>query len=226
MTPLSYTPSDCAFIKDAVKEILTHQSALNSMYDSNWRQNYDNRKVMFATVEEFIEMTSEIKNVVRFYGTPSQSRWDKAVEEFVDVLHFCASMALCADPDAINNLESVDTQALLLSELGSGDQLEDLYRLFLTILGIGMAPPSMVSLICVFVIGCNVFGFTPDQMLVAYLHKNKKCQARAAKGAANKDVDKSQEQGTYQYLYEKGFVSETAEEYNTRMDCYVSEDCV
>ena len=193
-------------------EIFSAQQELNFLYNPDWRVEYDPVKVRIAAVREMAEMLDELKGIHTFFGSKKESDYAKGLEEFIDVVHFMATRTLLMyecdrepqvdsmfiPPNEVSNLDA------MVNLVASGYYFNDIVRL----LGCG----------------CTLFNITPEHMLVAYLHKNRKNRARALNGAASRDIDKSQEQPTYDFMYENGFFADTAEQYNLRMNDYAKTD--
>jgi len=209
-------------------DILKEQEDLNHLYDKNWNQT-ELWKYRIAAVREFNEMLDELPSVHKFYGSPKPSDWAMALEEFVDVLHFAASMYMRTaasktfedfqhyfdsvgvhrtHKDIQDRLDTINTALDF-----KGQHISSLFDILATT----NATSGEYSFITLFVIGCSMFDVSVDHMFVAYLHKNIKNRSRAKSGAMSKDIDKSKEVGTYQYMHDQQLFADTAEEYNERM---------
>lgn len=210
-------PKVSAEIKAIGDTILTEQSLLNSLYNPKWLENYSVDCLNFSLAEELVEMNMEISFLWKFFGS-LKFDFDKALEEFIDVVHFSATRTLLTTPDSdidINKARDVTKlySATPNTHAGMLQVLVDINRILEDDGFYGHAPKFYRLL----ALGCVLFDFTPSQMLVSYLHKNKKNKARVQNGAATRDIDKSGEQGTYDYLLVNKFVFETKLCYNERL---------
>lgn len=208
---MKFTQADAVALCGVANEIRAQQASLNDLYTADWRQSYHQAKLCLSACQEFNEMLDEVKGAWKFYGTESSNDWTAALEEFIDVVHFMATVELCPLPSP--TYEGASEQALLTwqaSELSSNASL-------LRAISMTMRRGCFLQLLAN---GCRLFRITPEQLLVGYLHKNRKNQARASAGALTKDVSdiKAGEQRTFDYLYDNGFISLTREEYNMMVD--------
>lgn len=209
---MEYKHADAVALCGVATEIRQQQALLNDMYSPNWRETYQADKLTLSASVEFSEMLDEVKGAWKFYGAQYQNDWAAALEEFVDIVHFMATAEWCNGASPIyDNASSVvlSTWIRVLRGKPQSYLLSKIHR--------NMKRGSFLQLLAV---GCMTFLLTPEQLLVAYLHKNKKNQARAQAGAINRDVDdiKAAEQSTFDYMYENGFISMTREEYNSKVD--------
>lgn len=209
---MNFTHADAVALCGIATEIRQQQLLLNDMYSPDWRDTYQADKIILSAAMEFSEMLEEVKGAWKFYGTQYQNDWATALEEFVDIVHFMATVEWCkrADPAYVNETPIViSTWIRVLKGKSQSYILSKLHG--------NIKSGTFVQLLAV---GCKLFRLTPEQLLVAYLHKNKKNQARAQAGALTHDVKelKASEQSTFDYLYQNGFISLTREEYNQSVD--------
>jgi dimeric dUTPase (all-alpha-NTP-PPase superfamily) len=184
------------------------------MYSPDWRETYQADKIILSTFAEFSEMLEEVKGAWKFYGSHFQNDWAAALEEYADIVHFMATVDLLSSKEGLTICDFVEREVYRWMQYYSSVE-------------------SHAQLLCklkkqldhggwlqVLIIGCNLFHLTPEQLLVAYLHKNKKNQARAQAGAISRDIGdiKASEQSTFNYMYQNGFISMTREEYNSKVD--------
>lgn len=208
---MEFKHADAVALCGVATEIRQQQALLNDMYSPNWRETYQADKLSLSACEEFSEMLSEVKGAWKFYGANYQNDWAAALEEFIDVVHFMATVELCPLPSPIFD-DSVEVVSHIWAVSSHARNSALLKAVSMT-----MRRGCFLQLLAN---GCRLFQLTPEQLLVAYLHKNKKNQARAQAGAINRDVDdiKAAEQSTFDYMYENGFISMTREEYNSKVD--------
>ncbi|MGL4353168.1 MAG: dUTP diphosphatase [Aeromonas popoffii] len=204
----TYPAVTLAALSSIAGEIFTAQRELNSLYNQNWEVEYDSVRIRIAAVREMAEMLDELKGIHTFFGSKKDSDYAKGLEEFIDVVHFMATRTLLMYQATTN--PQVDLLFIPDSEVAILDAM----------VGLVAAGYFFNDIVRLLAHGCSLFNVTPEHMLVAYLHKNRKNRSRALNGAASRDIDKSQEQSTYDYMYEKGFFADTAEQYNLRMNDY------
>lgn len=205
-----YPAATLVALSSISSEIFTAQRELNSLYNPNWQVEYEPFRIRIAAVRELAEMLDELKGVHAFFGAKKESDYAKGLEEFIDVVHFMATRTLLM----YDCLSAPQVESLFLPK----DEVSNLDAM-ITLVATGYYFNDIVRLLA---FGCSLFNISPEHMLVAYLHKNRKNRSRAMNGAADRDIDKSQEQATYDYMYEKGFFADTAEQYNIRMNDYAN----
>lgn len=215
--------SDRLVLMSVVQEIFKAQDTLNDVYNVNWRTEYNSQSVDFAANGEFIELLEEVQPHWKFYGSVKPSNWGKALEEFIDVVHFKAcSVLLKHGQNPLHTLHRTDVDSMIRvfdNSLSSNvPETKDL----LSMVGKLIFDDRVQSFQNLLVVGCRLFDISPDHLLVAYLHKNRKNTIRASNGAASVDVDhiKHSELGTFEYMYQHGFLADNSEEYNERMSAY------
>lgn len=210
---MEYTHADAVALCGIATEIRQQQAMLNDMYSPDWRETYQADKITLSATMEFSEMLDEVKGSWKFYGTQYQNDWAAALEEFVDIVHFMATVEWCNGASPVyDNASPVVISAWARGALRGKSQsylLSSIHR--------NMKRGSFLQLLA---FGCMTFKLTPEQLLVAYLHKNKKNQTRAQAGAISRDVGdiKAAEQSTFDYMYQNGFISMTRDEYNQAVD--------
>lgn len=204
--------SDAVALCGVATEIRQQQVLLNDMYEPNWRTQYEVDKLALSACSEFNEMLEEIKGVWKFYGSSYQNDWAGALEEYIDVVHFMATIELCNGADPVYD----DASDVVMRSWDSTSFNSRKSRLLVLIKN-NMKRGGFLQLLSH---GCRLFRLTPEQLLVAYLHKNKKNQARAKAGALTRDIKdiKELEQSTFDYMFENGFISLSREEYNSMVD--------
>lgn len=208
---MEFKHADAVALCGVATEIRQQQAMLNDMYCLEWRKSYQADKLALSACQEFNEMLNEVKGAWKFYGKNYQNDWAAALEEFIDVVHFMATVELCPlESPLYEGSEEVVSQVWMISLHAKNFAL-------LKAINLVMRRGCFLQLLAN---GCRLFRLTPEQLLVAYLHKNKKNQARAQAGAISRDVDdlKAVEQSTFDYMYENGFISMTREEYNAKVD--------
>ena len=198
------------FVETCVEEILERQAELNLKYNSNWVNTYDDNKFIMCCVEEIVELKGEIEQHVSLFNHKTSCRFDKALEEFVDVMHFLASRALN---------EPFEQDKMFKYEVGKNlpETLQGwLAQLSRNVTARRVSPQVLAD---VFLNGCAAFHLRPEVMFVAYLHKHSKNIVRALAHALDEDAQKLKQAETpcYQYLLETGAVTLTAEEFNTKL---------
>lgn len=209
-----YPEATLVAISSIVGEIFSAQRELNCLYNKEWETEYDPVRIRIAAVREMAEMLDELKGIHTFFGSKKSSDYAKGLEEFIDVVHFMATRTLLMYVCQRN--PEVEVLQVPISEVYNLEAM-------VTLVATGYYFNDIVRLLA---LGCSLFNITPEHMLVAYLHKNRKNRARALNGAASRDIDKSQEQSTYDYMYEKGFFADTAEQYNNRMNDYAEANSI
>lgn len=199
------------FVQEVVSisyEILREQASLNDRYNPEWMKLYAADNIGYHIADELTEMNSEISFAWKIFGK-TNSDFAKALEEFIDVVHFSATKQLLTAHQNNKDIVSCscyipEDKATLILAL---NDINDINR------GdghFGHLPKFQRLIAC----GCVFFSLTPSQMLVAYLHKNKKNHARVDLGAATSEIDKSSELPTYEYLFKNSFVTQSAGEFN------------
>lgn len=217
---IALAPEIVAELKEVSRDIFVAQAKLNSQYSGDWRQSYTLDSVELSIREEMVELQREITGVWKFFGGRSFN-FDKALEEFIDVLHFAATYCIIKIPRVTFNADWAGCY-MPTNVLGAFDgytsdrnqRVGALCNLSSVFFRQGNYAVNFVQLLAD---GCVFFDMTPSQMFVAYLEKNGRNHKRAERGAGVKDVDKTQERSCYEYMLENGFVFETINEYNERM---------
>lgn len=209
---MEYTHADAVALCGIATEIRQQQALLNDMYSPDWRETYQVDKIILSAAAEFSEMLEEVKGAWKFYGTHYQNDWATALEEFVDIVHFMATVELCSG--VVTTYEDV---SLVVSSAWNRTLKGKSQSYLLSKIHRNMKRGSFLQLLTA---GCMTFRLTPEQLLVAYLHKNKKNQARAQAGAISRDISdiKASEQSTFDYMYQNGFISMARDEYNQAVD--------
>lgn len=211
---MEYTHADAVALCGIATEIRQQQAMLNDMYSPDWRETYKREKILLSTFAEYSEMLDEVKGVWKFYGSHYQNDWAAALEEYADIVHFMATVDLLSSKKDLVMCDYVEREVhRWLQYYKSVESLPQLLCNLKKQLDHG-------GWLQVLIIGCTLFRLTPEQLLVAYLHKNKKNQARAQAGAISRDIGdiKASEQSTFDYMYQNGFISMTRDEYNQAVD--------
>lgn len=210
---MEFKHADAVALCGVATEIRQQQALLNDMYSPDWRETYEAPKVTLSACQEFNEMLDEVKGAWKFYGAHFQNDWAAALEEFIDIVHFMATAEWCNGAQPCYD----DAAPVVISQWFNAVKVKRSQSWLLSKIHSNMKRGGFLQMLA---IGCMTFRLTPEQLLVAYLHKNKKNQARAQAGAISRDVDdlKAVEQSTFDYMYENGFISMTREEYNAKVD--------
>lgn len=203
---------DPLVVQDYVNDILTEQEALNAVYDPNWVQNYDDNKFTLAAIREIVEISDELSMFSHFFGARDKYNFHLAIEEFVDVIHFYATRVLRAGKQASYAPNAPQTPTSVTNWLHTLTHQVSAKNASVVVLH------NMIST------ACFIFDLTPDTLLVAYLHKNRKNHERAKAGAMNHDIQelKNSEMSTFDFLRSEHWFSLTAEQYNAKMAEYHS----
>lgn len=211
---MEYTRADAVALCGIATEIRQQQAMLNDMYSPDWRETYKREKILLSTFAEYSEMLDEVKGVWKFYGSHYQNDWAAALEEYADIVHFMATVDLLSRKEDLAVSDYYESE--VLRQLQYYSSIADRAQLLVS-LKKHLDHGGWIQLLSV---GCSLFKLTPEQLLVAYLHKNKKNQARAQAGAISRDIGdiKASEQSTFDYMYQNGFISMTRDEYNQAVD--------
>lgn len=201
-------PETADIIYDYLPNILEEQEALNNAYDPNWRETYSSSKFALAAVDEIKEIKDELSSFCNFFGKADKENFHLALEETVDVIHFYATRVIVESPDSDLTPYACDTETKSVSEW---------VRLMAAICTAPQA--NCTRLIQIIYMACNIFDVTPDLMLVAYLHKNRKNHKRAEAGAISQDVKhiKQSELSTFEFLRSESWISLTQEMFNAKL---------
>ena len=224
--PYNYSATTRETVSESVDLMFTEQAALNSLYNNNWKIEYDVQTLFVAMIKEFVEMEEEISHINRFFGKKGNSNYSKGLEEFVDVLHYATTIAILKggnktyDQDLSGALRKAKDIIFINGvKQGSVDlELATKRRLFGAILELTRKFTETPDVELLFLLGCYLFDLSASQMFCAYLHKNSKNRARVNRGAATKEVDKSSEVGTYSHLYDKSMVSLHPDLYDAKLE--------
>ena len=213
----STTAPDLAAYVTYVQEILDHQRKLNSMYDPNWRVTYEDQRLMYSCVDEFNELVSEISLFTRFYDSKQKTRFDLALEEFIDITHFVATRCL------LSGHVNVDVDAINLSFDLVDDGLTPVFDVTIHLNRILNSAASNHPTYCTLALllkeGTKLFDVSVDTLMVAYLHKWGKNKERAICMRDGGDLValKASEEKTYAHLYSKSLVSLSVGEFNEKL---------
>lgn len=226
---MKLTKTDISSARDYVRRILVEQIKLNTAYDPMWRKSISLEDYCISQLDELIEMKNELESSVKFFGSKKPNNWCKALEEFVDVLHFSAGSYVLGleqeDDKAIAIIQDrwipfFEVEDIFLDERSTVKTMMVELANIVSLHGKEQERTKGCYVLDVFVCGCQLFEITPEQLLMAYLHKNRKNHVRANNGAFSGDVSliKAAEIPTYQWLYENSYVSKTEEEFNQLLD--------
>lgn len=195
-------------IYNYIPDIIEEQEHLNSAYDLNWRATYSPSKFSLAAIDEIKEIKDELSSFCNFFGKAEKENFHLALEETVDVIHFYATRVIVESPDSDLTPYACDVETKSVSEW---------VRLMAAICTAPQA--NTIRLAQIIYMACNIFDVTPDLMLVAYLHKNRKNHKRAAAGAISQDVKhiKQSELSTFEFLRSESWISLTQEMFNAKL---------
>lgn len=212
---MEYTRADAVALCGIAAEIRLQQAVLNDMYSIDWRDKYKRENILLSTFAEYSELLDEVKGVWKFYGSRYENDWAAALEEYVDIVHFMATVDLLAHKKDLVVCDFVEREVQRwMCYYGA---IKDRAQLLISLKKRLDHHGGFVQMLG---LGCALFQLTPEQLLVAYLHKNKKNQARAQAGAINRDIAsiKASEEPTFDFLFQNGFISVTRDEYNLKVD--------
>ncbi len=225
---MKFTDTEIGIAWSYCNTIVEHQEALMKMY--GFEKTPDDTSLQLAAVNELVgEMFPEITCAHKFYGKTKTNNFDKALGEFVDVLHFEASRRVLVQARLNDACVGYDIETpryefppVCIRKFDNGFQAAG--RLLTQMMKcLNDDDPNLwsigKSLHHLFMVGARFFGITPDQLLIAYLTKNRQNQARAKANAASDDVTslKASERPVYDIMYDNGYFVETADEFNARL---------
>ncbi len=198
-------------IQDYIDVIIEEQLNLNMEYDTDWIPNYNKNQFILAATDEVGEIQDELTQFTKFFGADRKANFASALEEFIDVVHFYTTRVIMVER-AGSNIALAPVPRSVPSSVN--DWVIDLYR--------AMSDKTSASrqvLVKMLLDASYIFDITPDVLLTAYLHKNRKNHIRAKSGAMNSDVldVKETEMSTFDFLRSNNWVSLSAEQFNAKL---------
>lgn len=203
-------------VLEYIEDILKEQEKLNSLFEENWLNVYTDDKLSLSCIDEFNELVSELTKFTRFYGETKKSNFDKAFEEYIDIVHFYSTRVLLSKKVIEDYELCVATQLKKVMSSNKSDICDELLYLHNLLVQPAVRKSSLCGIIA---LGGKIFDLSVDAIFTAYLHKNSKnvMRSRCLDDKVALDALKRSEKGTYDYLYESNIVSLSPSEFNDKL---------
>lgn len=180
---------------EELKFMLEAQEQLNIKYSGDeWRNNITMGQAKFALHEEVAEFINELRPAWKWWGKVEKLDRDKAIFEYIDVLHFAMLIALFNFyPDELETFLPVGGD-MGMNHIDMYNQFSKAIQRFLIQVDQHNIQDVVVGLYNIINIGAKILDLKDGEVFEAYLKKNALNHKRVENGALDGSYDKSKEE--------------------------------